>query len=947
MRTFPAEFAAELAKKTGLSPVWILRLTISGIVYDISDSVFVFPVGMGNGFTTTLNWIAAWGEIRESISGSIGEMLVSDFPVSLYVDQDVTDNIRHLALNHPLEKSPAELYLWFDGLTAATPPQKLFVGYVKDIDTPDETVVNLTIEDESTRFQKYIGARISSEVYPLCDPDTVGKMIPIVYGVVPKLPAVCVDSGWVSSLIAAITATSTTMTVSEIPAYSLMGKIISIEDEQVLIGTPTGNIALADLGCQAFAQSTFSPDIPANMIKGVWGYPGWQSALGWNTPQWIYIAFPASQPINKIILRFNSYEGGPTPGGGFKDFTVKLSNDLITWDYTTTITNNNLAVVSISIPATNAKYIHIDIATTVTGSFPPMLFAIEAYTTAVLPPLSRLLPIIRGYNGTIATTHDKGAVIIENKTSPLVYLCADHPLDAIGNIMARIRGVNVDITSDCTKYLGSPTNQLAAYPGRAAITIPNIARVTQRISIALQGNVNATDPGHMHNTGGTSDLSASQDASGVSTTISDATVTWDAVHNQNKFPASQETQVRSVNFAPISGTIKTCAMTATVTVNVPATGGYWYLQCGGKRVTSTYSNSVSGYNATTVHDATSMQGNALGLVVAAVPNGQYGALVAVGGGTITAAHRNITYSNGQQIIIQPAASGVLVTNTLQLSGNSVADIAVGDAVLVDVTRNISAPLDVMNDFLSTYCNDTSLIQVGTFPSTYSLNGAITEYKKAIEWLDYLSFQCRAFFRKMAGVSRLIVRDVNPVVTGTIPACCLTSEGIKGVGYKKAPLSDVINKVKVLYSRDWTAAGKQAESYKQATAPCTSAASIGDFGEQEQPDMFMFDFVTGTSMANDLATFYLQFYAERKWRIGFSTFLDHAQFEFGDTAQLSFANNLVGGVVEAGFAPGSTEQMDKINFVIEAAIIPVVGATDMTTLLGDQLKTKDGEVLTYV
>ena len=92
MRNFPAAFLAELIKKTGITPVWILRQTINGVVYDLTDSGFAFPVGMPNGFGTTLPWVGAWGEVRESISGTIGEMLVSDFSATILNYQDITDN---------------------------------------------------------------------------------------------------------------------------------------------------------------------------------------------------------------------------------------------------------------------------------------------------------------------------------------------------------------------------------------------------------------------------------------------------------------------------------------------------------------------------------------------------------------------------------------------------------------------------------------------------------------------------------------------------------------------------------------------------------------------------------------------------------------------------------------------------------------------------------------
>ena len=801
MKTFPAAFTTELTKRTGITPIWILRLVVNSITYDLSDVAYTFPAGMANGFTTTLPWIGQWGEVRESISGAIGEMLVSDFSCTALVDQDVTDNIRHLALNHPLEQSPVELYLWLDGLTNATAPQRLFRGYVKDIEVPDETQVHLTIEDESTRFQKYIGTRISSEAYPFCDPDDVGKMIPIVYGSVTKLPCRCVEAGWVSSIVADILATDTTVTVSEVPAkYSLQLKTVTIDDEQILV----------------------------------------QSAAG------------------------------------------------------------------------------------------------------------KVLTILRAQGGTLAAGHTKGSVIIEKKSTPLVYLAADHAVDTIGTIMARVRGIDVDITSDCTKYLNIASGQLGGlYTGKAGFTIPDFAKVAQRIQLALNDTIKLNDAGHSHTTGATV-ATGTQNASPLPTSFPVVNIGSTYLIYPHSFYIIYCGQI---TFPP-AGSMFECSLTFTMS----STSYDWFLM-GGANNYPVGTNQAEIFGLTTKPtvstytlnlDATQMKYDTISVYRSIQNPSNYNMSI----GPNVSPTQVLACSRTYKSTVNGTATtqtGALVTKsgTVTLAGNSVADITVGDMLLANVTRNITTPAAVIGNLLSTYCNDSTLTQIGTLPTVYSFNGAITEYKKAIEWLDYLSFQARSFFRKIGGVSRLVVRDINPAVTGTIPACILTGEGIKGLSYKKAPITDVINKVKVLYGRDWAAKGKQAESYMSAVAPTTDAVSISIYDEQEQPDMFMFDFVTNSSMANDLATFYLDFYADRKWRISFGTYLDFAQFEFGDVVSLPFANDLVGILVEAGAAPGSVDKIDVMNFVVEAAILPVLPDNAVTTLTGDWLKYKDGDGVTYV
>lgn len=281
-----------------------------------------------------------------------------------------------------------------------------------------------------------------------------------------------------------------------------------------------------------------------------------------------------------------------------------------------------------------------------------------------------------------------------------------------------------------------------------------------------------------------------------------------------------------------------------------------------------------------------------------------------------------------------------------MTGNSVADVTVGDMILVDVTCNNNSPEQTFSRLLSTYCNDTSLVQTGTLPDYYKFNGAITEYRKKIEWLDLLAFQCRCWYRKIAGVSRLIVRSATPVNPTVIPACALTSEGIKDLRYKKAPKTDVINVINVLYNRDWSSDNATAESY-MSSKPSTDDASIADYGRIEQPDMFMFDFITSDAMASDVGSFYHDFYAVRKWLVSFRTFLDRLQLEFGDDVQLTFANDLTGVTVEAGLNMASGEQMPSIEFTIATTRIPPEVLHGIHTLLGIQVHTKNREAATYV
>ena len=185
MKTFPTGFAAEIAKKRGAKPVWIYTLTVGGTAYYISDFSTTIT-GWQASPVTTLPWVSQWGQITEQISGSLNEIRIADFSLSLISDPDDANNINYLATNHNLEASPCSLYLWFLGLNATTgPPQEFFRGYVRDLATSDGgTTWTLTIEDEASRLTAYFGEILSPENYPDCIQAHVGRLLPIVFGTV-------------------------------------------------------------------------------------------------------------------------------------------------------------------------------------------------------------------------------------------------------------------------------------------------------------------------------------------------------------------------------------------------------------------------------------------------------------------------------------------------------------------------------------------------------------------------------------------------------------------------------------------------------------------------------------------------------------------------------------------------------------------------------------------
>lgn len=239
MRSFPANFAAALADKMGQAPVWIFAFTAGGTTYYCADDIY------DTGGYITKPWVARWGQVRDGLGGGLSELQVAEFSVDLLIDPDASPNIETLATGYALEESVCKLYLWMRGSGEA--PQEMVRGYIRDIGIPDNTMVSLSIEDESSRLNNYIGTRITKAVYPDADPDDVGKILPLIYGTVAKVPLPAVDAGIQTSLPSNINASTQSVTVSDATGLEI-GTVVQVDEEQMLIGNVVGDVLTVTRG---------------------------------------------------------------------------------------------------------------------------------------------------------------------------------------------------------------------------------------------------------------------------------------------------------------------------------------------------------------------------------------------------------------------------------------------------------------------------------------------------------------------------------------------------------------------------------------------------------------------------------------------------------------------------------------------------------------------------
>lgn len=202
MRNYPPSYTTETKRKDGAHSVWIMRITIAGADYYLTDNAFVllpfsgsapWPAGI------TVNAVAAvkeWGSIQQGISGALGEAQVSEFSATLILGVTLTPSPRDLgyfADAKLLKLCPVEIYKWYAG--CADPPQLIFSGRVRDLSDYTDTTIAMRVQDYSVDLDNfYIGRLLTTQDYPGADPAAVGKMLPIPFGPLPKFPALCVNA---------------------------------------------------------------------------------------------------------------------------------------------------------------------------------------------------------------------------------------------------------------------------------------------------------------------------------------------------------------------------------------------------------------------------------------------------------------------------------------------------------------------------------------------------------------------------------------------------------------------------------------------------------------------------------------------------------------------------------------------------------------------------------
>lgn len=523
-----------------------------------------------------------------------------------------------------------------------------------------------------------------------------------------------------------------------------------------------------------------------------------------------------------------------------------------------------------------------------TGLSSGVIMMVDNEMIQITAVVGTVLTVTRGYNSTTTAAHTSGSNIWQWQLN-FIYIVAGHPVAAINRVYGRIGDKNLDITAICTVH---PSGGHPSYPGQAVVSVPGFITLAQAIGLGLADTsgvtnntsvyytIAATVAGHIHNQTSTSPNTISQTAGNLNVTYGGST--WVNV-------------TLAPSFTNPGGTIT--SQSVSFTVSYGGASGAKNLYINGTLVQSGYSSGSYTWSGNTV------------------PTVEVDASVVGTTASFTAGTRSVTYLPGGTTsspatgvtsygVTSNDSSGV-PTGPITVSGNSTANTLVADEILVDVTRNITAPADVIGEILGVDCR-----VIGAMPASYAFAGQISESKPALEWCHALARQCRCYFRFILGVPTLIVRPDNLVSVKSITEARLSSGEIVH-GQKLTDPGDVVNTINLLYARDWS---QTSESY-QNTLTGTNSDSIATYGTKEKPDLFKFDFVTDPDMAASLLAFYLQWYPWQRWLHTLEVYMFEADLEFADAVTLAFDGSEIGEVIEVGFSPGSGTNIDKIQLTV--------------------------------
>jgi len=228
---------------------------------------------------------------------------------------------------------------------------------------------------------------------------------------------------------------------------------------------------------------------------------------------------------------------------------------------------------------------------------------------------------------------------------------------------------------------------------------------------------------------------------------------------------------------------------------------------------------------------------------------------------------------------------------------------------------ITRPDHIFKHFLYTYsglpvANFITDAAASFASKSYAFSVVINRRQKIRAWCAEMALQCRCWFRFANGKAHLLYRPDSLVSDKTIAKFADNEDYTTTMRITRSPLDEIINKLTLHYKRDWSK--DEGRLAYQAVTTAFDATSITAYGEKENPDLFLFDFVTIPAMAVDLRDFYLARLKDRKRNISGDLFLDNFELEFADAVTITEAGGMLCEIRKAGCSPGSAVKLDVVT-----------------------------------
>ena len=226
----------------------------------------------------------------------------------------------------------------------------------------------------------------------------------------------------------------------------------------------------------------------------------------------------------------------------------------------------------------------------------------------------------------------------------------------------------------------------------------------------------------------------------------------------------------------------------------------------------------------------------------------------------------------------------------------------------------------------------SLTNAGNaYPSSYEFNGLINTKQEVRTLWKKLGHESRSVFYFDMGLAKIFFRSDVAASRSLNSSEIYKPDNKSQFSFKRTQLSQVVNSIDLKFKRDWTEAGNY-----QSISSAQDADSIKRFGQRENPDLFDFDFVAGSVMADDLRDFYLAEYKNIWSWVELEAFLSAVDIETYDTLSIglesdgTFYKALVMGASRQ-FGLASKKRPDLIRLALRLSsiagyIVPVGSAS---------------------